>query len=748
MQETATAFHNLESPAPGAAVSVGRQVVRGWLVAKPGAHFVDVRARSGLSEHRGVHGFSRPDLADFFKLGPRAALAEFRVPVDFHPGANEIVLEALHLDGRWESFATYRFQAAAHGAAENSAPAVPLPWHVFTRLLGLLFREKRRRADAALDTIARELIATLPLPNALWQPHAPFRGYLDDPAALAPCIFGRTPVVGYLFHESAPIKRVLATVDLHAWQTLNHLNPAARPDGGDSAGALHARRGGVEGVVAIPSQLPSPACVRVYAELHDGSLHLCFAQHSRTYTHEDEKAPYTPVALATFEAARDALQTALAERGLTVVDDADLRRGLAQLEADHRLRAPAAVPPFVPLKESPRTSTAPLPRRMLLVSHNLNVEGAPLFLLDYARYLAGAGVEVTVLSASEGPLRKPLEEFGARVWAIDVRPVFSAQSARAAREAIAEIARQFDFGGFDLVMTNTFTTFWAVHAAKLARRKVLFYVHESTTPASFYQGGVHPDVIGVANDAFAAADRVSFTSEFTRNYHLDYGNPASHRLTPGWIDVARIDQWAAGQSRETLRSQRFALKPGESLIVNVGTICPRKGQHVFACAVDLLWRRYPELASRARFIALGGADTLFDVQLADLLSYVGRPNLEVHPTTTDHFPYYLAADLFVCSTYEESSPRVILEAMACRTPILSSDISAVREQTRPDREAVLIPAGDTVRLCEAMANLLRAPELRAQLAARARERVENEFAASRLLPRHAALASELAASPP
>ena len=160
--------------------------------------------------------------------------------------------------------------------------------------------------------------------------------------------------------------------------------------------------------------------------------------------------------------------------------------------------------------------------------------------------------------------------------------------------------------------------------------------------------------------------------------------------------------------------------------------------------MDLLWRRYPELAARTRFVMLGGGDTPFDGVLADLLANLGRANLVVHPAIADYFPYYAAADLFVCSTYEESSPRVILEAMACGVSILSSGVHGVPEQARADLEATLIPPGDTVALCEGMAKLLLAPDIGRTLAARARARVVAEFSAEILLPRHAALAASIA----
>jgi glycosyltransferase involved in cell wall biosynthesis len=744
MHETAELFYNVELPASGSEFPADRHLVRGWLVPKPSRHFVDVRAVLRGRLYPAVHGLPRPDLAEVFKLTGTGLLAGFELAIDFEPGANELVLEALAIDGQWSTFAQVVYRATPRTLPPFlPQPLPPLRWHEFCRVLGMLFRAQRREPNVPLPEHARKLLRALPLPHELRLPPLPFHGHLDDPAAIGSCVFGRTHTVGYLFHETLPIKRVLATYDLQAWQTLEHTktSEAAKARFPQLANAT---RCGIAGPVDVPAQIPAPAALRFYAELEDGSLQLCFVQRSWLYTHEDEKAPYPPKNLVSFAAMRDALTAALAELGMSVIKDGDYHGGLGRLEQEHRLRAPEAVPPAAPINPAPSSSAAPLPRRVLLVSHNLNIEGAPLFLFDYAAHLASAGVQLTVLSAAEGELRPRFEQLGAKVEIIDVSAVFAAQSKENARAAIATVRQGFPFQDFELVVANTFTTFWAVHAAKAAGCRVLFYVHESTTPANFYLGGPHADVILLANEAFGVADAVSFTSEFTRNHHLDYGRPDRHWLTPGWINLRQIDAWLAAHSRETLRAN-FKLRPDELMVANVGTVCGRKGQHIFARAVDLLWRRYPELAARTRFVILGGLNTLSDVWLQDLLLHLARPNLEVHPTTADHLGYYAAADLFVCSTYEESSPRVVLEAMACRAPILSSDISAVREQVRPELEAVLVPPGDSFQLCEAMVRVLQAPELRRELATKARQRLETVFDPALVLPRHAALASELAA---
>jgi GT2 family glycosyltransferase len=68
------------------------------------------------------------------------------------------------------------------------------------------------------------------------------------------------------------------------------------------------------------------------------------------------------------------------------------------------------------------------PFRALLLTHNLNFEGAPIFIFELARYLAGQpGVQLTVAAAADGPLRARFEQAGLRVEIWDVTPLATAE---------------------------------------------------------------------------------------------------------------------------------------------------------------------------------------------------------------------------------------------------------------------------------------------------------------------------------
>jgi glycosyltransferase involved in cell wall biosynthesis len=735
MPETDFSYSQLEAPAAGAVLSQGRHTLRGWVWPKTGGHFVDVRARLGDRIFPGVHGLPRPDLAAHFQTRRPVALAEFYVVVDLHPGPAMVVLEALEIEGRWRAFQQFSVQVEPCDAPVHFAvPGGPLRWIDYGHGLRLLLRELGRRPAVALPQLAAELAADLPINRVLRDAPAPLIGFVDEPAAVCSCRFGRIPAFGHLFHPELAIRRVLATVDLQAWQTLQIGQPSPGP-AAHYAAIPNARECGFTGLVDVPAQLPNPVSLRIYAELADGSLQLGPVIRTRLHPDEVDKHGLRGRTGLEFAGVLTAWDDALTARGFNISRDDELNNFLNALRVEFSTSAPAhestiSTPVIL--------SAAALPRRLLLATHGLSLQGAPRFLLELAQTCAAAGAEIDVVSAEDGPLRAAFAALGATVTLVECTSVLHAASEPEALAAITDLLPLASWAEADLVVANSFTTFWAVHAAKAAGKPVLFYVHESTTPRLFYDRRISASAVALAESAFATADAVSFTTAATRHMHLDYGRPERFFITPGWADLARLDRWLKGQDRAALR-RALGVGEDERLVCNIGTISDRKGQHTFVRAIDLLRRRHPALAAKARIILLGGRDSPFDAMLADTLADLALPTVEVHPETTDYLRYYLAADVFVCSSYEESSPRVIFEAMACGTPILASAVHGIPELVRHELEALLCPPGDTVAWCDALARLLASPALADDLARRARARAENTLDVTLIMPRHLAL---------
>jgi glycosyltransferase involved in cell wall biosynthesis len=339
-------------------------------------------------------------------------------------------------------------------------------------------------------------------------------------------------------------------------------------------------------------------------------------------------------------------------------------------------------------------------------------------------------------------LRLKFESLGARVQVVDTTELRAARAADTLEGSLQSLAAVVGLNDAAWVVANTVSTWWGVHLASQGGRPVIFYIHESTPPRVFFRGLLAPAALARAEEAFRLADRVSFLTASTQRYYASLSDQANYCRNPGWIDLAAIDRFRASTARETLR-QQLGFPPDRKIVINVGTVCERKGQHLFARAVDLLWQNSPDLAASALFLMVGGRATPYDRALADFLAGLGRDNLRVMPETGEIYPYYGAADLFVCSSYEESFPRVILEAMAFALPIVSADVHGIPEMVRPGHEAWLVPAGDSAALAAALGHALAKPDEGRVRGRQARHRVATEYDSRVVLPRHAALARTL-----
>ena len=82
----------------------------------------------------------------------------------------------------------------------------------------------------------------------------------------------------------------------------------------------------------------------------------------------------------------------------------------------------------------------------------------------------------------------------------------------------------------------------------------------------------------------------------------------------------------------------------------------------------------------------------------------------------DELPrYYSSCDIFCLPTYYETFGMANLEAMACGTPVLTTDIPGVRQYATHDETSYLVSPGDIDGITQGLDTLISSPELRARL---------------------------------
>jgi glycosyltransferase involved in cell wall biosynthesis len=95
-----------------------------------------------------------------------------------------------------------------------------------------------------------------------------------------------------------------------------------------------------------------------------------------------------------------------------------------------------------------------------------------------------------------------------------------------------------------------------------------------------------------------------------------------------------------------------------------------------------------------------------------LREYVSRAGLgdrvRIEPVTDDPYSWHAVADLLVCASDVESLPRAILEAMAFRTPVLSTRVYGVPEVIADGRNGYLCDTRDVEDLARGLDRVLGA----------------------------------------
>ena len=87
----------------------------------------------------------------------------------------------------------------------------------------------------------------------------------------------------------------------------------------------------------------------------------------------------------------------------------------------------------------------------------------------------------------------------------------------------------------------------------------------------------------------------------------------------------------------------------------------------------------------------------------------------------------------VPSRWYENQPMIVLEALACGTPVVASDLGGAGELVTPDSDGALVPANDPAALAAAMAPMLEDPAQARRMGLAGREKVQREFAPGRHL---------------
>ena len=185
-----------------------------------------------------------------------------------------------------------------------------------------------------------------------------------------------------------------------------------------------------------------------------------------------------------------------------------------------------------------------------------------------------------------------------------------------------------------------------------------------------------------------------------------------HRVVGNGVDLERFVPDPQGRAR--VRAE-LGIADDELLVGTIGRRVREKGLAEFAQAAT-------RLAGKATFVWVGpedDTDAVADVAGTEAIRFLGE--------RTDMPAIYSALDVFVLASYREGFSRASMEAAACGSTMVLTDIRGCREVGEDGTHLRLVPPHDGPALARAVDGLLGDPEERSRLAAAARRRALEEF---------------------
>lgn len=181
-----------------------------------------------------------------------------------------------------------------------------------------------------------------------------------------------------------------------------------------------------------------------------------------------------------------------------------------------------------------------------------------------------------------------------------------------------------------------------------------------------------------------------------------------------------------------LSREALGLDPNAKIILQLGRMVPRKG-------VDNVIRALPSLkkAGNVKLVIVGGESAgsdlagnpelkrlkalAIELDVEDRVIFMGRKDREQLKV------YYDAADVFVTTPWYEPFGITPLEAMACATPVIGSDVGGIKYSVVDGKTGFLVPPKSPELLAEKIALLLNNEDLLNNMGSRALKHVHALF---------------------
>lgn len=291
---------------------------------------------------------------------------------------------------------------------------------------------------------------------------------------------------------------------------------------------------------------------------------------------------------------------------------------------------------------------------------------------------------------------------------------------------------------YPLIHTNYWMSAWIGLQLKQHSNIQLIHTYHSLGAVKYQTVPVRPPIaetrLAVEREVLELADCVVATSP------QEHDTLRSLVSDQGWIEVI-----PAGTNVETFHSipqadarEQLGLALDEAIVLYVGRFDPRKG-------IETLVRAFAQLQAgkghdsldptKLRLVMVGGSDPdqidgeerqrikgiVQELGLTAQTQFVGRVGHDLLPL------YYTAANVCVIPSHYEPFGLVAIEAMACGTPVVASDVGGLKFTVIPEETGLLAPVEDETAFAQAIERILSDELWARKLRRQASLRVQQNF---------------------
>lgn len=318
------------------------------------------------------------------------------------------------------------------------------------------------------------------------------------------------------------------------------------------------------------------------------------------------------------------------------------------------------------------------PIKVLLVSHNLNIEGAPKVLLEIAEGLSGLKCFLPIaLSPVDGVLKSEFHALNIPVFVCPEKDQggkccdLNGVGCHCRDLSIVEV---IESEKPDLVFANTIESYDLVNICDVLNIPVVWMIHESS---HYNKSQLNLGDIGLGElyKAFLRASVIVFCSSRTMELYQKLN--FNHNFTVIHNSIIDNERKQVRRKKKRLEARAKLNIPHDSLmLLNVGIINENKNQ-------GLIIKAMQQLKANNLLLYLVGARPGIDYQeevIALIRDFGLGEHVRLIPFQKDVAEFYQAADIFVFPSLSESYPLAVLEAMMFGLPVLATPVFGINEQ--------------------------------------------------------------------